>query len=122
MVLGGESAGLETALRARGLEVLRVGAPVVQTMDETVKLAKDVDPVRRPLSQLVERRDGDRTEMLTAAQAARYDLMVEATRALLEVRVERPDTNWVPEMAPLNKRERRGVLAEAFRRAKELEA
>jgi len=91
-------------------------------MNESTAIAKDADPVRRPLTQLVERRDGDRVEMLTAAQAQRYDLMVEAVRALLEARVERPDTNWVPEMAPLNKRERRGVLADAYRKAQELEA
>jgi hypothetical protein len=77
-------------------------------------------PLRPRLEPVVERRDGDRTELLTPAQAQRYDLMVAAVAALLEARVEQPETMWVPEMAPLDKRERRGVLADAHRRAQEL--
>jgi hypothetical protein len=74
------------------------------------------------IAKVVERSDGDRTELLTPAQAQRYDLMCAAVTALLEARVEQPDTMWVAEMAPLDKRERRGVLADAARKAREFGA
>jgi hypothetical protein len=74
----------------------------------------------KPVEKVLERRDGDRVEMLTPAQAQRYDLMCQAVTALLEARVEEPATMWVAEMAPLDKRERRGVLADAARKAREL--
>lgn len=77
---------------------------------------------RKPLVKLVERRDGDRVEMLTPSQAKRYDLMCEAVTALLEARVAKPGTLWVAEMAPLTKLERRGVLNDAERKARELRA
>ena len=75
---------------------------------------------KRRVEKVVERRDGERVEMLTASQAQRYDLMTGAVTALLEARVERPETTWVPEMAPLTQLERRGVLADAARKAREI--